>query len=215
VYVPLLYSVDDVDDMDFLRQLMRPMFPGQFPPVRRNLFNIILVLDLSQPSSLYLLGGTVSNIIERGIPFRFGLVPHTTSDEGRKMARAVYWLFKNAGRSRSMDWIKTISGTNGGGYMNMGAAGPPKELDWTKVKEEFDNVVQEVAEERGEKDNLAGVTYENVVESGEEAMVSKEVQAYIERLDIKVLNPGSVGHAFFNGRYLEVGEDVRPFVLSG
>ena len=183
---------------------MRPMFPGQFPSVRRNLFNIVLVLDLSKPSSLYLLGGTIFNIIERGIPFRFGLVPHTTSDDGKRMGKAMYWLFKNAGRSRSMDWIKTISG---GGYMNMG---PPKELDWTKVKEEFNKVVEEVTKE---KDDLTGVTYASVVESGEEAMVPEEVQAYIERLDIKTLNPGSVGHAFFNGRYLEVGEDVRPSVL--
>jgi hypothetical protein len=61
-------------------------------------------------------------------------------------------------------------------------------------------------------DDLVGVTYESVVESGEEA--TKEVQAYIERLDFKALDPGSVGHAFFNGRYLEVGEDVRPSLFS-
>jgi hypothetical protein len=43
-----------------------------------------------------------------------------------------------------MDWITTISGE---GFMKMGAAGPAKELDWTKVKEELDKVVMEVTQE--------------------------------------------------------------------
>jgi hypothetical protein len=77
-------------------------------------------------------------------------------------------------------------------------------------------VVKEVTQERPEEgesvDHLVGVTDESVVESGEEA--PKEVHAYIEKLDIKALDPGSVGHAFFNGRYLKVGEDVRPSLFS-
>src|SRR6266550_6293999 len=74
---------------------MRPIFPGQFPSIKRNLFNIVLILDLLKPTSLHILGGTVSDIIDRGIPSHFGLVPSTTSDESRKMAKAVYWLFNN------------------------------------------------------------------------------------------------------------------------
>jgi len=50
------------------------MFPGSFPNVRHNLFNTILVMDLSQSSNLHFITTTVANIMNRGLPFQFGVV---------------------------------------------------------------------------------------------------------------------------------------------
>ncbi|KAF8631762.1 hypothetical protein AX15_002201 [Amanita polypyramis BW_CC] len=186
--------------------LVRLMYPGQFPTVRRNLFNIVLILDLSKLPSLHFLAGTMSNIIERGIPFRFGLVPSTTSEESRKMARAVYWVVKNAGRKRAMAWLRKVSGMDDRVFMTMpGVHGD--QLDWKKVREEFHSIVEEVRQ----GNELEGVTYESVVESAEGSVLPLGIDAYTERLSAKV-EIGSLGHAFFNGKHLEVAQDVQDFL---
>ena len=61
---------------------MRPMYPGAMPSVRLNLFNIVLILDLSRLQALNLLVGPMSTIINRNIPIRFGLVPGAESEDG-------------------------------------------------------------------------------------------------------------------------------------
>jgi UDP-glucose:glycoprotein glucosyltransferase len=69
--------------LNSLFKLMRSMYPGAIPSVRLNLFNIILILDLSQIQSLHLLVGHMSTIINRNLPLRFGLVPSTESKDGK------------------------------------------------------------------------------------------------------------------------------------
>ena len=59
------------------------MYPGQFPNVKRNLFNIVLAVDLSQSGALQFVGGTAFNIINRNLPFRFGVVPLAETREGQ------------------------------------------------------------------------------------------------------------------------------------
>ena len=58
------------------------MYPGQFPNVKVNLFNVVLVLDLSQTSALNFITGSVSSIINRNFPFRFGVVPIIETEDG-------------------------------------------------------------------------------------------------------------------------------------
>jgi len=62
---------------------MRPMYPGAMPNARLNLFNVVLVLDLSRIQALNFLVGPMSGIINRNIPIRFGLVPSTESEDGK------------------------------------------------------------------------------------------------------------------------------------
>ncbi|KAK2461156.1 hypothetical protein APHAL10511_006683 [Amanita phalloides] len=171
--------------------LMRPLYPGQFPQLKRNMFNIILILDLSTPSSLHLLTGTISTIIERGIPFRWGLVPSLASPDSRRMARAVYWLIHNAGRKRTMQWIRNVSG------MDMPLEQHQPQLDWKKVEREFDNLMVEME---------AAVKYDIVV-NGEEDVLPKAIGTYAERLNIKT---GS--HAFFNGKHFTIDQDAQDFL---
>jgi UDP-glucose:glycoprotein glucosyltransferase len=58
------------------------MYPGQFPNIKLNLFNVVIVLDLSQTSALKLITGSISGIINRSFPIRFGVVPITETEEG-------------------------------------------------------------------------------------------------------------------------------------
>ena len=85
----------------------------------------MLALDLSKMSTLNFLTGTIYNIINRGFPFRFGVVPLVESEEGRcllfssgllltndwaggRMAKLVYHLFKNYGPEETMRFLQMV-----------------------------------------------------------------------------------------------------------
>lgn len=56
-----------------------------FHNIKLNIYNVILVVDLSQPTALSFIAGPVSNIIERNFPFRFGIVPILETENGQLM----------------------------------------------------------------------------------------------------------------------------------
>jgi UDP-glucose:glycoprotein glucosyltransferase len=87
---------------------MRPTYPGQVPVVRMNLVNIVLVVDLSQSSSMSLLTGTVSVIIMRGFPIRFGIVPLFEFEDSERMARVFYYLMGNYGYSPTIKYFNEV-----------------------------------------------------------------------------------------------------------
>ncbi|KAK4048009.1 killer toxin resistant protein [Microbotryomycetes sp. JL201] len=79
------------------QELLRPVYPGQMNLVRRNLNNVVFVLDLSQPSNLMLLAENVRQFVSRGVPIRFGFVPQTRVDETSQhisdaVARTIWYL---------------------------------------------------------------------------------------------------------------------------
>jgi UDP-glucose:glycoprotein glucosyltransferase len=53
------------------------------PNIRLNLFNVVLVLNLSRIQALNLLVGPMSTIINRNIPLRFGVIPGAESEDGK------------------------------------------------------------------------------------------------------------------------------------
>jgi len=61
------------------------MFPGSFPNVRHNLFNTVFVMDLSQSSNVHFIATTVANIVNRGLPFRFGVVPMIDDEDSTSL----------------------------------------------------------------------------------------------------------------------------------
>jgi UDP-glucose:glycoprotein glucosyltransferase len=59
------------------------MYPGAMPSIKANLFNVVLILDLSQMPALNLISGPMQNIISREFPLRFGLVPVAETEDGQ------------------------------------------------------------------------------------------------------------------------------------
>lgn len=60
---------------------MKPSYGGQLPAVSRNMWNVIVALDITQSHSVATLN-MISGITQRGIPVRFGIVPLVSSPEG-------------------------------------------------------------------------------------------------------------------------------------
>jgi UDP-glucose:glycoprotein glucosyltransferase len=56
-------------------QYLRPTYPGQLHTVRKNTWNVIVVLDFSLSSTLETVTQQISHMVQRGIPIRFGVIP--------------------------------------------------------------------------------------------------------------------------------------------
>ena len=82
--------------IDFTK-LLRPLYPGQAPTIRRNMYNVVVVFDLSRPSSLRVITNTLSMLIDRLFPVRFGIVPIVETEDSVKMAKVFYYLAQNYG----------------------------------------------------------------------------------------------------------------------
>jgi hypothetical protein len=92
-------------------KMLRPLYPGQAPTIRRNMYNVVVVFDLSRPSSLRFITNTLSMLIDRMVPVRFGIVPIVETEDSVKMAKVFYYLVQNYGRRATMrffDSVRTI-----------------------------------------------------------------------------------------------------------
>ncbi|KAJ7303149.1 hypothetical protein DFH08DRAFT_977220 [Mycena albidolilacea] len=114
-----------------------PLYPGQFHNIRLNLFNIVLMLDLSRPAALRTLTDAIANIVAWGLLFRFGVVPLRETEEGTKTAKLFYHSVRNYGRKWTMEFLKAVLATS------FIPAGPEPKLDWDAVKMAFEAEVLE------------------------------------------------------------------------
>lgn len=85
-----------------------PLYPGQFPSVALNLFNIILAVDMSDLHTLTWIYQHVSNLINRKFTFRWGLVPLVDTPESAKAARIFRYVYKHYGPVEVMDFIRSV-----------------------------------------------------------------------------------------------------------
>ncbi|KAH9024388.1 UDP-glucose:glycoprotein glucosyltransferase-domain-containing protein [Lactarius pseudohatsudake] len=90
-----------------LYALLHPTYPGQAPTIRRNMFNVVFVFDLSRSASLHFITNTISMLIDRSYPIRLGIVPIVETEEGTRMARVFYYLTENYGRGATMRFFST------------------------------------------------------------------------------------------------------------
>ncbi|KAL7927286.1 glycosyltransferase family 24 protein [Trichoderma austrokoningii] len=79
-----------------LTSLLQPSYPGQLPPIGKNIFTLIAPVDFSNTEDVSYIIQLIS-FISRGISIRFGLVPLHSFPEAVVKAKIVYHLFENYG----------------------------------------------------------------------------------------------------------------------
>jgi UDP-glucose:glycoprotein glucosyltransferase len=84
------------------------MYPGQFPTLRRNCFNVIAALDLSHTSSISFIAQIANNLISRSLPFRFGYVPLIETAESRQVARLMKWMMDEYGFEKTAQYFSVV-----------------------------------------------------------------------------------------------------------
>ncbi|KAK3994506.1 UDP-glucose:glycoprotein glucosyltransferase-domain-containing protein [Cladorrhinum sp. PSN332] len=72
-------------------------FGGGLPQVRKDIFNLIVPVDLTKPDDITLVTEQLLGFMKRLIPVRFGLVPLTPTGEAIDQAKVVYHLLENYG----------------------------------------------------------------------------------------------------------------------
>ncbi|KAK3055105.1 hypothetical protein LTS18_011844, partial [Coniosporium uncinatum] len=82
-----------------INALLQRTFPGQLPPVRREIHNLIVPADFSDPKHVEIVVETLQSLIKRKVPVRFGLVPITQTPSAAKQAHVVSHLIDYYGLS--------------------------------------------------------------------------------------------------------------------
>ncbi|KAF7345254.1 hypothetical protein MSAN_01902000 [Mycena sanguinolenta] len=175
-----------------IHAILRPLYPGQFHNVKLNLFNVVLVLDLSQPASINTVTGPVASIISRSFPFRFGIVPLAETEDGAKMAKLFYHSVRNYGRKRTMSFLKTVATS----FVDAGEQ--QQRLDWDVVRANFvSEVLDGVPPTTDPESESAPLDFDAILadEGSPPSSAGARSKAF------------PTGHGFVNGKHFDMDEN--------
>lgn len=79
------------------------------PSVRRDIHNAILALDFTSAEDVSLVVDTALNLVKRGIPLRWGLVPQTSTPGAVEHAKVIYHLQDAYGLSAVIKYLQSVS----------------------------------------------------------------------------------------------------------
>ncbi|KAI1826607.1 UDP-glucose:glycoprotein glucosyltransferase [Xylaria intraflava] len=91
-----------------LGALLQMSFMGQMPQVRRNIFNLIVPVDLGSLDDISLVVEMLQGLVRRALPVRFGLVPLTPTERSGERAKLAYYLTENYGLSSLMSFLEHL-----------------------------------------------------------------------------------------------------------
>lgn len=174
-----------------LMDLLRPMWPGKFPRLSLNLFNVVLVLDLSQKESCRFLTDTVINSLGR-VGLHWGLVPGGLEDESTtdsiRMARLFWFLQDQAGAKVTSDVLRKAAASKAGSAGALDVSLAIKEAKFALNGIDADSDLAEQLDKALDGDNA--------VYTQRQALG----KAYIQRLRAH-RHESSSGHVFVNGQH--------------
>ncbi|KUM63406.1 hypothetical protein ACN42_g3662 [Penicillium freii] len=91
-------------------------YPGQLPPVSRDLHNVVVSVDSSNPEHIMLVAGNLQAFIKRGIPVRFGFVPTTSSPESIAHLKVAHYLFDAYGMESLVQYFEEYASKGKWGF---------------------------------------------------------------------------------------------------
>jgi UDP-glucose:glycoprotein glucosyltransferase len=87
--------------------------PGSLPPVRRDIFNLIVPVDFSNIEDVALVSEQLLMYVKRKFPVRFGIVPLASTPEAAEKAKVVYHLLENYGLIALAAYFDGVVAANG------------------------------------------------------------------------------------------------------
>ncbi|OBT47976.1 hypothetical protein VE00_01685 [Pseudogymnoascus sp. WSF 3629] len=128
-----------------VRTLLQGGYPGQLPQVRKDLFNLVVPVDLSNLEDVELVVTQLSEFVKRALPLRFGLVPLTNSDAALEQAKIAYYLLDSYGLSTMVAYLNgyfASKGTPSSRSANFEAAIEERKLLGNKVAKSLEEVLE-------------------------------------------------------------------------
>ncbi|KAI0394454.1 glycosyltransferase family 24 protein [Xylariaceae sp. FL0594] len=95
-----------------LSALMQMSYMGGMPQVRKDMFNLVVPVDFSNPDDINLVTERLQSLVKRAIPVRFGLVPLTPTQKSEEIAKLVYYLAESYGLPSLMTFLEALSSEN-------------------------------------------------------------------------------------------------------
>lgn len=89
-------------------QVLQRTYPGQLPPVKREIHNLVVPVDFSDAEDVGLVVEGLQSFVKRAIPIRFGLVPLVSSDAATEQARILYYLLDAYGLPSVLSYLETV-----------------------------------------------------------------------------------------------------------
>ncbi|KAI1117857.1 UDP-glucose:glycoprotein glucosyltransferase [Nemania sp. NC0429] len=90
-----------------LSTLMQISYMGQIPQIRRDIFNLVVPVDLSSEEDVSLVVQRLQGLVKRALPVRFGLVPLTPTKKAEERAKLAYYLIENYGLTSLMSFLES------------------------------------------------------------------------------------------------------------
>jgi UDP-glucose:glycoprotein glucosyltransferase len=87
-------------------KFLQRTYPGQLPTVRKECFDLILPVDLSDSQDAYLIVDTLISFVKRKLALRIGLVPLTHTAGGSEQAKVIYHLLDTYGLSTATAYLE-------------------------------------------------------------------------------------------------------------
>lgn len=168
--------------------------------MKRNLFNVLLVEDLSRAESLNRVVNEVQNLIKRLIPVRFGIVSITKDDDSAStmMGQSLNYIIEEYGKGNGMKFLATALESirsEGKRYVT--------EQD---AKTAFEKTVSSAGKPKSKKNK----TFQDALLT--QSDYSQASRTFLKRMGVVDVSSES-GIMFFNGKIIEFSEE-KPWVQS-
>ena len=152
-----------------IQALLQRTYPGQLPTVRRDIHNIVLPVDLADPTDLEIVSDTLQNFVKRKVPARFGIVPTLRTSESALQARIAYHLQDTYGLGGFFRYLETLTSK--------------------KVHIASKSIFTAATADRGLRRDREAQSYEDVLSSQELESRLHRTNDYLERLAANGKNP--------------------------
>ncbi|KAF3349751.1 hypothetical protein VD0002_g1513 [Verticillium dahliae] len=146
-----------------LTSLLQRTYPGQLPSIRRNIFTLVVPVDLTSPEDVTVISNLFT-FVERRLPVRFGLVPLTPSDDKVAQAKAVYHLMQNYGPEAMVAYLQ-------------------QSVEDAKISRPDQIVFDRVVAESVALPEASTASFDDVMQSEEQAERIKLAQHWVKRLN--------------------------------
>ncbi|KAF2174090.1 glycosyltransferase family 24 protein [Zasmidium cellare ATCC 36951] len=145
--------------------LLQRTFPGQLPPIRKEVHNLVVPIDFADYNDVVLVTESLRNFVQRKVPIHFGLVPRLKTPASVEQTKIVYYLIDRYGLAAALEYLENSVETAGRKYSS-----PDEKL--------FQAAVQ-VRDLRLEK---VASSFKEVLDGTETELRLKGAQAYIARI---------------------------------
>ncbi|OLN87623.1 UDP-glucose:glycoprotein glucosyltransferase [Colletotrichum chlorophyti] len=158
-----------------LMSLLQRVYPGQLPPIRRDIFNLIVPIDFSNLEDITQVA-QLNQIIQRKVPIRLGFVPLTPNEEAVGISKILYYLLDVYGLDAFIEYLDVA-------------------LQESKTDKPDAGFFEKAIKDREALPETKTLTFDAVLQSEELDKVIKLAQNWAKRLNANT----PVRPAFING----------------